>query len=204
MQMKAILFSSILYVLLSCGSKTQESAHTGDEIDYTEYSFYGIAKHPDNILGGLKVGDTAPDFELPNQDGLKMSLSNELVHGNVLLVFYRGHWCPICNRHLAALQGELQIIQEQGIRVIAISSDDLGATSIITKKNDLSFPILSDLDHAVMRKYKVLFHRKDDIENMLPVPATYLINKDRKVRYVHYDPNYKNRSTVQDILAALK
>lgn len=209
--MKALPFLLLLLVI-SCKptDKVSESQTTQDKNttqsvtkDATQdLTRYGIANHPDNILGGLEVGDMAPDFELTNQEGKLMSLSNQLVYSDVLLVFYRGHWCPICNRHLAAFQQELTQLQASGINVLAITPDNIEDAMTTSKKNELSFPILSDSNNEVMRKYKVLFHREKKEDEVLPVPATYLIGQDHKIKYVHYDTNYKSRSNVNDIVAA--
>jgi peroxiredoxin len=60
---------------------------------------------------GLVVGDKAPDFTLPNATGNQVSLSELLKKGPVVLKFYRGEWCPICNLDLRAIQQQLSKIQ---------------------------------------------------------------------------------------------
>jgi len=70
---------------------------------------------------GLKVGETAPDFELPNANGRKVRLSDLLTQGPVALVFYRGAWCPNRNLHLHALHEALPLIQARGARLVAVT-----------------------------------------------------------------------------------
>lgn len=208
--MKLFSFLSILFLFnfFSCKQgnldKSNATVKSAEEIkaEQKELALFGISSNPNNILGGLQVGDTAPDFELTNQDGNLMSLSNQLVYSDVLVVFYRGYWCPICNRHLAAFEQELASLKNEGISILAITPDDQGAAQIVTNKNELTFPILSDTHFEVITKYKGLFHRKDKEEEKLPIPATYLIGQDRKIKYVHYNPDYTKRSSIADIIGA--
>ena len=75
---------------------------------------YGIANNPDNVLGGLKVGDKAPSFMLQNQDGKTESLEVSLKNGPVILVFLRAEWCSFCVRHLKEFQDNIQKIHDTG------------------------------------------------------------------------------------------
>ena len=187
-------------------------------LDLTQY---GIADNPDNVLGGLKIGDNAPDFTLLNQDGKHVSLDAILKHGRVLLVFLRAEWCSYCVRHLKEFQDNLQEIHDAGnVKVIAISPQQRSYMQQFHDENQLSFPILYDEDHSVMKDYKVFFHVTDkyndyiekakgnrievfngDTEPVMPIPATYLIGQDKTVKYVHYDPDYKKRSDVKKLIA---
>jgi len=71
---------------------------------------------------GLKVGDTAPDFVLGNANGKSVSLSSKLKDGPVVLIFYRGAWCPYCNIQLHALQESLPAFKKQGAQLVAAHS----------------------------------------------------------------------------------
>lgn len=70
---------------------------------------------------GLRVGEPAPDFVLPNANGREVRLSDLLTQGPVVLVFYRGAWCPYCNLHLHALQETLPLIEARGARLVAVT-----------------------------------------------------------------------------------
>lgn len=184
---------------------------------------FGIANHPGNVLGGLKVGDKAPDFNMKNQDGKEVSLVNALKEGPVLLVFLRAEWCSFCVRHLKEFQDNIQAIHEAGsAKVIAVSPQEKSYMREFHKENQFSFPIVHDEDHSLMTDYKVLFHvtkkYNDYIEKakgkrievfngneeaVMPVPATYLIDQDQKIKYVHYDPDYKKRSDVKEVIGNL-
>ncbi len=189
-------------------------------LDLTQY---GIANNHKNVLGGLKVGDKAPDFSLYNFRGKVVNLSQELDKGQVILVFYRADWCPYCSEHLVEFKEKLREINEYGnTTVIAVSPQSKAYTAEMVKENRFIFPILHDAGHTVMKKYKVFFHVTDDyaervkkytgktIEEMngnnepvLCVPATYIIGQDMKINYVHYDPDYTQRADIKELLANL-
>ncbi len=190
------------------------------ELDLTKY---GIANNPNNILGGLKVGDMAPDFNLLDQNGKEKSLESTLNEGPVLLVFLRAEWCSYCVRHLQEFQDNIQDIHDAGeVNVIAVSPQKRSYMQEFHQDNQLSFPILHDKDHTVMKDYRVFFHVTDKYNNyieeakgnrievfngdtvpVMPIPATYLINQDKIINYVHYDPNYKKRSDVKEVISNL-
>jgi len=201
-------------------SATEQNPTSKPGLDLTKF---GIANNPNNVLGGLKVGDKAPDFNMLNQDGEEESLSNTLEEGPVLLVFLRAEWCSFCVRHLQEFQDNIQEIHNTGqAKVIAVSPQERSYMQEFHEEHQFSFPILNDENHSVMRNYKVLFHVTDKYNNyiekakgkrieefngdqkaVMPVPATYLIGQDKEIKYVHYDPDYKKRSDLEEVLKHL-
>lgn len=189
-------------------------------LDLTEY---GIANNHKNVLGGLKVGDQAPDFSLYDHRGKVVNLSQQLDRGQIILVFYRADWCPYCSEHLVEFKEKLREINENGnTTVIAVSPQSKAYTAEMVKENRFIFPILHDAGHTVMKKYKVFFHVTDEYaervkkftgksleemngndEPVLCVPATYIIGQDMKINYVHYDPDYTQRADVRELIANL-
>lgn len=172
---------------------------------------------------GLKVGDTAPDFTLGNADGKKISLSSKLKEGPVVLIFYRGAWCPYCNIQLHALQETLPAFKKHGAQLVAVTPQTPDKSAEQVKKDKYPFEILSDLDYKVAKNYKLYFdvpmnlhefYKKKfglDIEVYngkgrlgLPVPGTYVINKEGKIVAVHAELDYKQRMEPAAILQVLK
>ena len=95
----------------------------------------------------LKVGDKAPQFTLKNALGKKVKLSTLLKNGNVVLTWYRGGWCPYCNRALQGWQEVLAEIKAQGATFVALTPE-LPDYSLSTKeKHQLTFEILTDLNN---------------------------------------------------------
>lgn len=170
---------------------------------------------------GLKVGDMAPDFSATNQEGKNVELKDLLMKGDVVLVFYRGQWCPYCNKQLSKINDSLALITAKGATVLAITPETADNVIKTIKKTKASFDVLSDKDLAIMKDYKVSFAVDEktiekykgygiDFEKAngknganLPVPATYIIGKDGKVKYVFFNTDYSKRASVQDILNSL-
>lgn len=171
---------------------------------------------------GLNVNDKAPEFTAKSQMGTSISLKNELKKGPVVLIFYRGQWCPYCNRQLKQLEDSLGLIREKGATLIAITPEIPENISKTISKTKASYPILHDEGLSIMKSYDVAFKVNDKtIESYkkygidfsevngqanganLPVPAVYVINKDGKIVYKYFNADYSKRSSVKDILANL-
>lgn len=174
------------------------------------------------INKALKVYTNAVDFTLPNTNGGLTSLKEELQRGPVVLKFYRGLWCPICNAELVALQEILPEIKCFGATLLSISPQTIENSWLMKERNHLNFDILSDNNNEVARKYGLVYNIGDkanaiyhqlgiEIEKYndissdeLPIPATYLINTNGVVVYANIDPNYTNRPEPIEILRALE
>ncbi len=170
---------------------------------------------------GLKVGDPAPDFTITNTAGRIFHLKKELEKGPVVLVFYRGQWCPHCNKHLSRLNDSLQLIKEKGANVVAITPEVQENINKTIKKTKAVFPVLFDSGMKVMEAYKVNFKVDDktvekykgygiDFDKAngsngasLPVPATYIVDKNGLIKQVFFNTDYTKRPSVQQILENL-
>jgi peroxiredoxin len=167
---------------------------------------------------GLKVGDIAPEFSAINQEGKIVQLKKLLHKGDVVLIFYRGQWCPYCNKQLSKVNDSLATITAKGATVLAITPETEDNVAKTITKTKASFDVLSDKGLAIMNSYKVSFAVDEktiekykgygiDFEKAngtnganLPVPATYIIGKDGKIKYVFFNNDYSKRASVQDIL----
>jgi peroxiredoxin len=170
---------------------------------------------------GLKVGDTAPLFKTTDFAGNKLELSELLQKGKVIVLFYRGAWCPYCNRYMSELQKNATKFAEKGVSVIAITPETNEYVAEMIDKTKTSFSVVYDQDRSLMTQFDVLYKMdekmqekfkdyKIDIDkrngaddHVLPVPATYIIGKNGKIDFVHFDPNFKVRANIEDILANL-
>lgn len=168
-----------------------------------------------------KVGDDAPDFTLPNAIGEDVALAELLKQGPVIVVFYRGAWCPYCNLTLAEWQGHLEEVQALGAQLVAISPQKPDHSLTSKNKNDLAFPVLSDTGHVVSDAFGVttqitpeiikLWEGKIDLEahngetsGKLPLPATYLIDQAGKIQFAHANIDYRVRAEPVDVIAKLR
>lgn len=170
----------------------------------------------------LKVGEKAPAINGLDQFGKTINSTQILNDKNILVVFYRGNWCPYCRKHLTSLQENLENLKDKGVFVIVVTPEKVKKTKETTNKLNATFSIVHDANNKIMNDYKVAFdandknitsyfgftQRKireynDENNNTLPVPATYLINKDGKIKYVHYDTDYHKRSDFKEIIKLL-
>lgn len=166
---------------------------------------------------GLKIGDIAPDFVLPNAVGNLISLSECLKSGPVILKFYRGEWCPLCNLDLRAVQNHVNEFNTFNTKAIAISPQSPDDALTITQKNELGFEVLSDSNQEVIKAYNLQFdpgkdyHERRDISLLngdgsitLPVPATFVIDTNFKIIAAHVEANYTKRMSPVEIIKILE
>ncbi len=116
-------------------------------------SIFSIAQQP----MGLLVGSAAPDFTLNDQTGNSFQLKKENKNKTIVLIFYRGQWCPYCNKQIKGLNDSTQLISEKGATVIAVTPEVPDNIAKTIEKTKASFPILSDSGLKVMNAYKVAF-----------------------------------------------
>lgn len=171
---------------------------------------------------GLEVNQRAPLFAATDQHGRQIKLDSMLKHGPVVLVFYRGQWCPYCNRQLKQLEDSLSFILSRGAALLAITPEKPESINKTISKTSASYPILFDEGLSIMKAYDVAFRVEDktirqylrhgiDLQanngsngNTLPVPAVYVIAKNGKIIYRHFDPDYRKRASVAEIVEHLK
>jgi len=170
---------------------------------------------------GLSINETAPNFTSIDQNDKTLTLKKLLKKGSVVLVFYRGEWCPYCNKQLMELEDSMALITKKGASLIAISPEKAENISKTIQKTKATYSILSDDSLKIMSAYKVAFALDDRTTekyksyginlqevngsngNNLPVPAVYIINKEGKITYRYFDINYKKRLSVSVILKNL-
>lgn len=166
----------------------------------------------------LKAGDKAPLIKALSYNNTTIDLVEMLKNGKVVLVFYRGAWCPYCNKHMSNLQDSLNLILNKGASVIAISPEVEKSIEKTISKTKASFNIIHDSAYVIMKNYGVAFKVSEstvkkyklfgiDLEesngnkdNVLPVPATVIINQDGTIGYIHFDENYKKRLGIKEIV----
>ena len=168
---------------------------------------------------GIKVGKTVENFRAQGLEGT-FELKQALKNGPVVIVFYRGHWCPVCNQHLSELEKDLQKIQDAGAQLIAISPEKPEKLKLTQEKTKASYTLLHDKDYKIADMFDEKFrpnaltrttyntvlnadlkNAHSDDSQQLPIPATYIIDTNGKIVWRQFDPDYKNRSKVDDIVS---
>lgn len=167
---------------------------------------------------GLFLNSKAPDFKAKDQNGKEVRLKDLLKKGKVVLVFYRGEWCPYCNKNLQKLEDSLQLIIDKGATLVAVSPENPESIAKTVEKTKAQYPVLHDENRKIMKAYKVEFEvpqnmlkryqsagiKLDEINgkngNYLPIPATYIIDKEANITYRFFNSDYKKRPSVKEIL----
>ncbi|WP_109673586.1 peroxiredoxin-like family protein [Dyadobacter jejuensis] len=171
----------------------------------------------------IKIGEKAPNFELPNGEGKMVALESLLEKGPVVVTFYRGDWCPYCNLQLRALQARLSEIQALGATLVAISPQVPDGSMTETEISKLEFTVLSDQDAKVASQYGVAWEvpeflldhmrvdRNLDLQKInhgngtiLPIPATFVLGPDGIVQWNYVNVDYRTRSEPDEVIAALR
>lgn len=168
----------------------------------------------------ITLGDTAPDFRLPDQVGAGVQLADLLKLGSVVLSFFRGAWCPFCETELKALHMALPQIEERGARLVAVSPQAIEKSMTMAERLLLDYAILSDEGNTVAQEYGLAFEIPEefrefhdgmvnleefnaDLRYLLPIPATYVIDQSGTVRYSFVDVDYTQRAEPAEVLTAL-
>ena len=195
------------------------SASYGQDIYYSKF---GIEINDSNIPHGLKVGDKAPDFMGYDQSGKQVELKKLLEQGPMILFFYRGKWCSVCSKYLNNYQDSLKIITDQGFNIVAITPESIENVEQTVKLHKLTFRVIYDCQEKIMKDYDVMFSvtkaYQDKILSSLsidiaknngrdaarlPVPATFIINREGIIVAVQFDPDFHNRASVRWMLKNL-
>ena len=150
-----------------------------------------------------------------------MTLAGLRCDGPVVLVFYRGGWCPYCNLQLRAFQAVLDGLHEHGATLVAISPQTPDKSLTLAEQAELAFPVLSDVGNAVARRYGLVFALAADDRKLhsgvgidltafngddsweLPAPAVYVVDGDGTIRFASVAGDYRWRVGPDEVLAAL-
>jgi peroxiredoxin len=168
----------------------------------------------------LGVGAVAPSITLGGIDGPPVDLGKAFAEKPTVLVFYRGSWCPFCNRQLAALAELEPKLLALGYQIIAVSPDTAEGLKKMAGTNHLDYRLLSDHDMAASKAYGTAFRLSPAIEekyrsfgvplnpipgdegHWLPVPTVYLIGRDGLIKFAYSNPDYSVRLSSDALLAA--
>ena len=222
---KFIYLAVFALIFLSISSFAQDTKMDKDGAMMKEGAMKGdamkIVSVEDAAKTALNVGAEMPAFTLNDSLGKSVSSKNLLKQGNLVVVFYRGAWCPFCNKYLHDLQKNLSRIKQNGGTLVAISVENPDRSMAIAKKNELEFTVLSDPNLTVARSFGIVYQLPDATNEKykgygidlvkynstekpeLPISATYVVSKKGKIVYAYIEPDYKKRAEPDAIVAAL-
>ncbi len=170
----------------------------------------------------LKKGDKIPHFKL--RDIYKGAVTSQelLKKGPLLIVFYRGGWCPYCNLQLRDLQFHLKEIKETGAELVAISPEAPDETAKTIAKQKIDYYVLSDRYGGVGKAFGLMFELPKELISLykefsihldqsnghkkweLPLAATYIVNQKGIIEYAFIEADYKLRAETSELILKLK
>ena len=167
---------------------------------------------------GLTPGDKVTEFSVHSIDGQSVSWNELSKKGRLLVIFYRGGWCPYCNLQIRQLTLAYPKFQERGILPVLISVDETAASSLVQNTYEIPFPVLSDPDLFALEAFKVTMEVDEatlerykefgiDLEawssrdhHKIAVPSAFFVDEDGIVRWAHSDRDYRVRPSPQQLL----
>lgn len=163
------------------------------------------------------VGATVPNFKIG-----KKTIKDFYQDGPVVVTFYRGGWCPYCMLQLQEFEKFYSQIQKKGGKLIALAPDLEKEIKKTKKKFSLTFPIYPDKDNHIAKQFGIAFKVDQKVEELyqkfginleasqgnknkeLPMPGTYVINKEGKIVYAFIDADYTKRADPEKLLEYIK
>ena len=166
----------------------------------------------------LQVGSKVPVFELKDHNGTPRSSADLLTRGRLVICFFRGRWCPFCVGQLEAMNLVLPQIEQAGASLVGISPQAVQQSFFMVDQHKLRFPLLSDAGNQVARQFGLVYRVPDDQRAIyrrsfvnlpfangddsweLPIPATFILERDGTILYGSGDEDYTRRPEPQEIL----
>jgi peroxiredoxin len=170
----------------------------------------------------LPVGARPPEFQLPDHGGKWVSSSDLLARGRLVLSFIRGRWCPFCVGQMEAMNLMLPQIERAGAALVAISPQTVRQSYFMHDQHKLRFPLLADSASQVARQFRLAYGVPDyqqalykrtfvnlpftngDDSWELPIPATFIVDRDGKILFASANEDYTDRPEPAEIVAFLE
>ena len=186
-----------------------------NDLAVEEFRAAGLAQ------GALKVGDTAPEFTLPDVNGKPVGSRALLELGPLVVTFIRGRWCPFCCATVEAWQEHLAAVKQKGATLVVITPMEPKQADFMRDQHKLLFPILSDAGNKVAEQFGVAYRVPEYQQELfktvfinlpfingdeswtLPLPGTFVIGKDGAIRYSFSDPDYTVRAEPAEVVSVL-
>ena len=166
-----------------------------------------------------KSGDTLPSLSLPNTKGELINSDKLLLENDKLIIaFFRGGWCPYCNLELKAFQDVLSQITTKKAALVAISPQLIEKSVSMSTDSPFGFDILYDKDNTYAKELNIAFDLQTSLlpyyqqlgihleeyngneENSLPIPAVFVIDKNKIVTFTFIDADYTERVNIEELL----
>jgi peroxiredoxin len=175
-----------------------------------------------NALSTFKVGTKVPSFELPDHNGKPVSSVDLLRKGRLVLVFIRGRWCPFCVGQMEAMNHVAAKIEGAGATLAAVSPQTGKQSFFMHDQHRLGFPLLVDAHNQLARQFGLAYRVNDEQQGLyrstfvnlphvngdasweLPIPATFVVDRDGAILFASANEDYTDRPEPLEILSAIR
>jgi peroxiredoxin len=167
-----------------------------------------------------RLGEMMPPFMLPDEAGRLVNLDSLTAAGPVVVMFYRGHWCPYCRLSVNAVVQAQDRIKALGAQVVAIMPETQRYAEQFKSASGARFSVLTDLDNGYALSLNLAIWLGAEIQRLLsyldlsgfhgndgwvlPIPATFVVGRDGIVKARFIDPDFRKRMQIEDLVAAVK
>lgn len=163
----------------------------------------------------LKKGDRAPEVSFTLTSGEDVALYDMLEDGPVVLIFYRGAWCPFCKKSLVQFKEMNSSFESAGAQILATSPEKIGGAKNVEKTIESAFDVTRDENSDAARAFGVSYSlgKAPRIERAngsssgkaeLPLGATYVIDTDGTIAYAYIEESYRERADPKDVLEVVE
>jgi peroxiredoxin len=170
----------------------------------------------------LKVGDLSPSFELSDHNGKLVSSANLLAKGRLVLLLIRGRWCPFCVGQMEAMSSIAGDIAAVGASMVAVSPQTEKQAFFMHDQHRLAFPLLVDAHNLLARQFGLVYRVPEEQQALysrtfvnlpfangdssweLPIPATFVIDRDGTIVFASAHEDYTERPEPLEVLAAVR
>ena len=202
--------------------RSKESAETPDALKSVISTEMMALVSSGQAGRAVKTGAKAPDFVLPDVDGNAVGSADLLAKGPAVVTFHRGHWCPYCRISINTLAQAQPRLSALGAQMVAIMPDRAEFSAEMKRESQAAFPILFDADNGYAMSLNLAVWIGDEMEALmrkfgndlsayhgndawtLPIPASFVINRDGRIAARFVDPDFRRRMTVEELLVALQ
>lgn len=214
--MNILKYTFFLLFLLSMTTSLQAQKSTDGEKQTTAIPSSADAVDP------LKEGNDIPAVNLMTPEGEPFDLNTYVQEQPVVLIFYRGGWCPYCNVHLQELMEADAQLREMGYEILAVSPDTPEKLAESQQKHEMTYRLLSDkamkaaksfgvayqADAGTAKKYResgiALTEGPAENQYLLPVPSVFIIDRQGSIRYSYVNADFRTRIKIEDLLQEAK
>jgi peroxiredoxin len=169
-----------------------------------------------------KPGEIMPPFMLPDENGRMLGLAELIDRGPAVVTFHRGHWCPYCRISMNTVARAQSRMDALGAQMVAIVPEKALFAAAMKIEAGIGFPILSDMDNGYATSLNLAVWIGGEMRDliaglgrdlpryqgndswMLPIPATFVVGQDGRVKARFLDPDYRKRAAIEDLIAALQ